>query len=266
MASLIRRGGAHLLKLIQSGADPAVIADVVQLYAKDDGGVVQLFAEAGDGTVTQLTPSGAASSSLALAAPVVSPAAVNLSNEGDVDWFALVTANRPSLLTLPQLHSKRSGGWIASSFEWVNGGVGATIAVPGGVFTPAKTTNAADTTSTTALAASGVITSLRVASNVLTGFGFRFRVPGFNAQRVLRLYTVNQSSHLEVTAALSDGSAAPVSDSNAAGAGVTLDNEWEITYTAPAGVDLIVTCVSIANTSVANYSDCNINAITLGTV
>lgn len=264
--SITRRGGAHILKLIESGADPAVIADVVQVYSKDDGGVAQLFAESGDGTVTQLTPGASVASSLVLAAPVASPAAVNLSTEGDVDWFTLLTANRPSLVALAALHSKRSGGWIANSFEWVNGGVGATVAIPGAVTTPAKTTNAADTTSTTPLAGNTQIASIRVASDVLIGFGFRFRVPSFGAQRVLRLYTVNQSSDIEVTAELSDGSAAPVSDTSSSGAGVILDREWEITYTAAVGVDLIVTCISIVNNSVANYSDVNLNSITLGTV
>src|SRR5574341_66708 len=56
MTSIIRRGGSQILKLIESGADPALIADAVQLYAKDDGGTAQLFAEDGAGTIYQLTP------------------------------------------------------------------------------------------------------------------------------------------------------------------------------------------------------------------
>lgn len=40
------------------GADPAAVADRVVVYAKDDGGVSQLFARSDDGTVHQLTPAG----------------------------------------------------------------------------------------------------------------------------------------------------------------------------------------------------------------
>jgi hypothetical protein len=56
--SLFRRGKAALLKIIPSGADPAVDPDAVQVYAKDAGGGAgfQLFAEDANGAVYQLTP------------------------------------------------------------------------------------------------------------------------------------------------------------------------------------------------------------------
>jgi hypothetical protein len=66
--AIVRRGGAHILKLIESGADPAAIADVVQVYSKDDAGIAQLFARSSDGTVHQLTPSGGSSISITPAA------------------------------------------------------------------------------------------------------------------------------------------------------------------------------------------------------
>ena len=56
MSSLIRRAGSKLARLIARGADPGVVAAAAQIYAKDVAGTTQLFAEAGDGTVSQLTP------------------------------------------------------------------------------------------------------------------------------------------------------------------------------------------------------------------
>jgi hypothetical protein len=44
------------LVLAEQGSAPAAVANEVQLYAKDSGGVSALFARADDGTETQLTP------------------------------------------------------------------------------------------------------------------------------------------------------------------------------------------------------------------
>lgn len=49
--------------ILPEGSDPTPQADAVKVYAKDVGGVAQLFAEADDGTITQLTPGGGSSTS-----------------------------------------------------------------------------------------------------------------------------------------------------------------------------------------------------------
>jgi hypothetical protein len=59
MASLFRRAGAELLKLIESSTDPAAVANRAFLYAKDFAAVSQIFARASDGTIYQITPNAA---------------------------------------------------------------------------------------------------------------------------------------------------------------------------------------------------------------
>lgn len=56
MASFFRRAGAQILRVLKIAADPAQDANGVQVYSKDVAGIVQLFARASDGTITQLTP------------------------------------------------------------------------------------------------------------------------------------------------------------------------------------------------------------------
>lgn len=53
--SSTRRAGADLLRLL-TAVDPTFIATDVDLYAKDAGGITQLFALIGDGTIFQMTP------------------------------------------------------------------------------------------------------------------------------------------------------------------------------------------------------------------
>ena len=54
--SFFRRAGAMIARFFTSAADPAAAAGELQLYAKDDGGVSQLFARSDDGTISRLTP------------------------------------------------------------------------------------------------------------------------------------------------------------------------------------------------------------------
>jgi len=55
MTNLIRRAGAHVLKLLERTLDPGAVADLVQVYSKDVGGISQLFAQTEDSAVYQLT-------------------------------------------------------------------------------------------------------------------------------------------------------------------------------------------------------------------
>ncbi len=56
MANLFRRAGAEIAKIIASAADPGAVANQVQVYSKVVTGVAQLFGQASDGTIYQLTP------------------------------------------------------------------------------------------------------------------------------------------------------------------------------------------------------------------
>lgn len=56
MSAISRRGGTKQIKMRERSADPTQVADEIQVYAKEDSGVTQLFARSSDGTVHQLTP------------------------------------------------------------------------------------------------------------------------------------------------------------------------------------------------------------------
>ena len=56
MSSQVRRMASKLLALLERAADPGPEADQVRVYARDVGGVGQLFAQVDDGEVYQLTP------------------------------------------------------------------------------------------------------------------------------------------------------------------------------------------------------------------
>lgn len=55
MSSILRRAGSKLGRLIARAADPGALAGRAQIYAKTVSGVAQLFAMAGDGTITQVS-------------------------------------------------------------------------------------------------------------------------------------------------------------------------------------------------------------------
>lgn len=51
--------GTDVLTVPESAADPAAVANQIQVYSKDDGGVTQLFARDSAGNIYQLTPAEA---------------------------------------------------------------------------------------------------------------------------------------------------------------------------------------------------------------
>lgn len=56
MTSMHRRAGAEKLPLVEQTNDPPATAGQVIVYVRDVGGVSQLFARAGDGTVSKMSP------------------------------------------------------------------------------------------------------------------------------------------------------------------------------------------------------------------
>lgn len=58
MTAITRRQASKVAKYIELAADPAAEPNRVLAYAKDSGGISQLFARTDDGTVQQLTPVG----------------------------------------------------------------------------------------------------------------------------------------------------------------------------------------------------------------
>ena len=179
------------------------------------GGVPATGAPSGlflrDDATWQAAGSGAGSISVVLIDP--SPASVNLSNEGIIDWFATTEANPPRTLAYSVLHSKPLGGQMMLSFDGV---CGAASGVSWGLASttptaPLRTTNAGDDTGYL-LTNNPFFTYIGDTSGaVLTGFGFRFRVPARVTSQVLRIYTgTSYCIEITMTAHLTDGSVADV--------------------------------------------------------
>jgi hypothetical protein len=67
MSGRVRRSAQKLLRFLERALDPGGLANEMQLYGKDDGGVTQLFGQASDGTVYQITPIAAGAGPAVLA-------------------------------------------------------------------------------------------------------------------------------------------------------------------------------------------------------
>jgi hypothetical protein len=92
--SIIRRTGARLLKLFRNEVgDPDVDSARVQIYAKDDGGIGQLFAMDTDGVVHQLTPAGGGTdlSGQVYFSPAGSPANTQLAKSDGSLYSRIIT-------------------------------------------------------------------------------------------------------------------------------------------------------------------------------
>ena len=116
MSSIARRAGSKLLSLLASGADPAAVVGRVQTYVKSVSGTAQLFARAGDGTISQLTPVSVAATANELWGPRITPHAADdefTSNSLSASWLqtgftALDFATRPAPYVNPVLTNRAS--------------------------------------------------------------------------------------------------------------------------------------------------------------
>jgi hypothetical protein len=150
-------------------------------------------------------------------------ASINLSSEGTRDWFA-PGGNLPSGAV--NYHSKLLGGQVMKSFDWIM--AGQVSFTQGSSF--AVTSLASDDSNGIAMRSvssdQGVFTS-----GPSTGFGFRFRVPASNTgPRKLNIYCSAFSAGVTLTARLTDGSAADVTDVVDTGSGGFNYFSWTINY------------------------------------
>lgn len=215
------------------------------------------------GDATWAIPAGTVAGSLGIS-KAAAPTTLNLTTEGTVDWFAPIATGRPKAALTTALHSKAKGGWISDSFEWVHGGK-STSTLTTFAITLAKTTTAADSTASAALSGHNTSAYMGINSASDTGAGFRFRVPApQGVARTLKVYIGNYSCTVTVTAELLDGSAAPVSTTNAQAANTSSEQCYTITYTGGASSDLIVTALVTTNShDAANGLNMGCLAITL---
>ena len=161
--------------------------------------------------------------SLSAAHTLAPPVAINLSTEGVSDWFA------PANSVSGNYHSKMLGGQMAKSFDWV--AAGQILFTQTGSFSvssiPSDDASGLGLTSLTN--DQGVLTS----SASLKGFGFRLRAPASStAVRTLKIYCSSFSTAFTLTAHLSDGSAADVTDTVDVGSDGYNYFVWTVTYQA----------------------------------
>ena len=215
-----------------------------------------------NGSWISLTPAG----SLTVVNAALPGGTVNFTTEGSIDWFAPTAfLDAPRQLSLSNAsNSKKMGGWIRESFDWnwvpegLNNGTAAS---------QARTVNTGDNINgATTLTANTTAPYLWSGStSPSAGWGYTFRVPATNTQRVLRIYTFYFSLNVIVTAHLSDGSAADASTTFSAASGAGGSKMVTITYKASTpGAELSVSVLAGAFTR----SDPNLGfaGATLGTI
>lgn len=180
-----------------------------------------------------------------------SPASINLSTVGTLDWMTLngVTSNPPRAQSGFTIHSKQAGGWIKDSFDWLNGGTGTMSLATGGSIVTTLTTSASDDMAPALSAAAPNLTLIRSGSGTPLNYGFRFSVPAFIASHVLKLDIGINSVKVTITCTMSDGSVAPQTTTlDAVTSGTFVQKEFTITYNAGSNnAEMVVTVEVTAN-------------------
>ena len=240
--SLFRRAGALIARFFTSAADPAAAAGELQLYAKDDGGVSQLFARSDDGTISQLTPiAPTPADSIVIIAAALGAGPFDLTALGPIDW--LYTRNLPYAgastvsglgpgLNGPQgtgWYRKQMGGWLADSFRLHYGGNAAlsSSAATGGVVNQAANS---DTMNQAQVSAAPQVSIYLADLAGVTGYGYSFRVPAPKGMaRTLTVRTGTQSNCTSTLSAMFSHQTVPTTITD-----VVIVNgarEWTVTYT-----------------------------------
>jgi hypothetical protein len=194
--------------------------------------------------------SGTVAGSITLATATI-PGSVNLSTVGTLDWFAFngTSFNPPRAQSGLVVHSKRFGGWIKNSFDWLNGGTG-TVSFPTGAATGTTLTSSAADDMAPAMSASNPNAVLiRSGSGTPLNYGYCFTVPAFLSQHVLKFGMFVNSVKVTITCTMSDGSVAPQTISvDAVSSGTVVAKEIQITYNAGTpNAQMIVTVEVTAN-------------------
>jgi hypothetical protein len=236
-----------------------VFTDVDDGYAPASGGGTENFLRA-DGVWAPPFP--AAGTLTAWAQADSDGTTVNLTTEGTFDWYTPWTNTaRASTLANFVPHAKIRGGWILSSFEWVQGAAPGMSMLTANA-SPTKQSSATDTIASVALASQ---TTAFMSSNnaAAVGFGFRFRVPATpGILRTLRVYTAQFSCEVEARAFLTDNSAAEIVDTFNVAAGTSDRRQWTCTYEPAVACDLVVT-VLVKTNNISGTLNIGCGAITV---
>lgn len=175
-----------------------------------------------------------------------SQANTNISTEGNIDWMVFINSSlNPPRAQASSCHSKRGGGWIRESFDWVFAGQSFSGASYTSTIT--KTTNQKDTIATSALSANTQASYFTSVANPSSGWGFHLRVPATTQTRVLRIATNHYSTVTVVSASLTDNSADPVSVIHTTGNSTSIEKVTTISFNASRDCELIVTYTVVAN-------------------
>ena len=180
-----------------------------------------------------------------------SPATLNLSTQGTIDWLITSTQNPPRVAAVGSVHSKSLGGWLRESFDWISGGSGGTSVGTGGSSSVSMTTSVSDDTSNALTSSTPNAIDIGVTNGTTTNYGFRFQVPARGSAKTLKLNVGVNGVKATITCRLSDGSLADQTTTIDA----VSDNTYvqkEITITYNAGSENAVMIVTVNVTT--NYS------------
>lgn len=185
-----------------------------------------------------------------------SPATLNLTTQGVVDWFILngTTLNPPRGTAFASVHSKAMGGWVKNSFDWFSGvgGVGPAV---GGSSSIAMTSTAADDLTGALTAVTPNSSNIGVNNGATINFGYRFNVPADSFTRTLKLNMAVNGVKATVTCRMVDGSVADQTTTvDAVADGLYVQKEVTIAYKAGAtGSEMIVEVRVTTNYSTSTH-------------
>ncbi len=229
----------------ESSTDPNAEADKAVIYSKDVAGVTQLFCRSSAGTIYQLTPTSGTPLAPGTVAVVRTGNAVskNLTTEGTLDWFALITAST-QLRSATQVNWKILGLGSFMTFEGFGRGQTQSVAAFTSTQTTALTDSVAGTTVDPVLNANTQGYSINTV-NATVNYGYCFEVPSAKdgSSRICRINLANQNSIARVTAKMDDGFSTTIDLDS--GNGATLSSEVKFTYSG--GNSLRVSVVQISH-------------------
>ena len=198
-----------------------------------------------------------------------SPATINLSSVGTLDWLTLNGATPGTTPLRAQanltVHSKQLGCWIKNSWDWFNGGTGTiSTSIAGGSVGIAMTTSASDDMAPALSSVTPLLSLLRSGSGTPLNYGYRFSVPAFRASHVLKLDVGVNSVLVTITCSMSDGSVANQTTTLDAGSsGTYVQKEFTITYNAGSDNAQMTVTVEVTTNYGGSFQDVGFCCATL---
>lgn len=160
-----------------------------------------------------------------------SPANLNLSTEGTLDWFCLGGSITEPWLATSTTHHEKVNGQMANTFRWVMANSNTQLGTYAGTALPVITTSGSDDTGDP-IAGLTDGQSIFDPGALILNYGWTFNAPADeNQQRVLRIYGGVYKGTVSITASLSDNSVTQATNYITDNSSTTY-TQWTVTYKA----------------------------------